>query len=263
MLPLNPESFRPCAERPVRVVARAMGMPTEISAHHHPWGQAVFSDAGVVQVEMANVAFIVPPQHAVLIPPGTEHSAVLLQDASLFSVYVFLQESGQEARQRFWDRCRVVRASPLLLELVRRLVDEDLPHRDTGRYRALCVVVLAELQDAREVGIGVPMPTERRLRMLCEAFLAEPRQSKPLAQLARDAGASVSTASRLFRDELGMGFQQWRRQALFARALALAAEGMPMQRIAEELGYSSASAFTAMVTKTFGKSPREFLLQRP
>lgn len=255
--PLDPGLFRPSAQRPVRVVVRQMAAATQVCAHRHPWAQAVFSDIGVVQVTMPNAVFIVPAQHAVLIPPDIEHCAVLLKDARLFSAYLFVPETGQERLQRFCRRSRVVKATPLLLELARRLAHEELEPADAQCYLALCLVTVAELQDAAEVAIGVPMPAERRLHMFCKAFLCDPQQAKPLAQLARDAGASVSTASRLFRDELGMTFQQWRQQVLFARALTLAAEGTPVGLIAQALGYSSASAFSAMVSKAFGRSPRE------
>jgi AraC-like DNA-binding protein len=45
---------------------------------------------------------------------------------------------------------------------------------------------------------------------------------------------------------------------LLAKALALAARKRPMAHIAAELGYASASAFTAMVRRSVGQPPRRF-----
>jgi AraC-like DNA-binding protein len=45
---------------------------------------------------------------------------------------------------------------------------------------------------------------------------------------------------------------------LLARALTLAAQGKPMGLIAAELGYASASAFTAMVRRSVGAPPGRF-----
>ena len=73
-----------------------------------------------------------------------------------------------------------------------------------------------------------------------------------------EAGASPRTLSRLFREQLGTSFAQWRSQLLLAHALTLAARGRPMSHIASELGYASASAFTAMVTRTVGMPPSRF-----
>jgi AraC-like DNA-binding protein len=75
---------------------------------------------------------------------------------------------------------------------------------------------------------------------------------------ARHAGASPRTVARLFRSELGTSFGQWRQQALLAHALSLAARKLPMASIAAELGYSSPSAFTAMVKRTLGAPPTHF-----
>ena len=68
----------------------------------------------------------------------------------------------------------------------------------------------------------------------------------------------MRTAARLFKDELGTTYQQWRQQVLLARALVLATEGRPMGVIAAELGYASPSAFSAMVTRTVGMAPGRF-----
>jgi AraC-like DNA-binding protein len=48
---------------------------------------------------------------------------------------------------------------------------------------------------------------------------------------------------------------------LLAQALALGARGRPVSWIAGELGYASASAFTAMVRRTMGEPPRRLLSQ--
>ena len=75
---------------------------------------------------------------------------------------------------------------------------------------------------------------------------------------AREAGASVRTVARLFRQELGTTFAEWRQQVLLAKALSMAARRRPMAHIAAELGYASASAFTAMVRRTVGEPPSRF-----
>jgi AraC-like DNA-binding protein len=64
--------------------------------------------------------------------------------------------------------------------------------------------------------------------------------------------------ARLFRSELGTTFLQWRHQVLLAKALSMAARRVPMAVIATELGYASASAFTAMVRRSVGAPPSRF-----
>ena len=262
--PADPTGLRPSQDLPIRVTARVTLETTEVAAHSHAWPQIVFSDTGVVRVTTDAHAFVVPPQHAVWISKNVVHSAVMLQSARLFSVYIFLEarDDGKSSAMKEGDRCHVLAVTPLLLELVRRLSDKEQPFSNVNLYRAMCEVTLSELSEAAAVPLGVPMPRDHRLRSLCQTFIASPQQQLQLGDLARQSGASISTASRLFRQELGMTFGQWRQQALLARALTLAADKTPIGIIAEELGYATPSAFSAMVTKALGAPPRDFLFRR-
>lgn len=264
VLPADPAELRPSQDFPIRVTARVTLETTEVSAHSHAWPQIVFSDTGVVRVTTDAHAFVVPPQHAVWIPKNVAHSAIVLESARLFSIYIYLEAPCDEKYQAMkeGDRCHVLAVTPLLLELVRRLSNKGERLSRVNLYRAMCDVVFSELSEAATVPLGVPMPRDHRLRSLCQRFIASPKQHLQLGDLARQSGASVSTSSRLFRQELGMTFGQWRQQALLARALTLAASKTPIGLIAEELGYATPSAFSAMVTRALGAPPREFLFRR-
>src|SRR5205085_260013 len=88
--------------------------------------------------------------------------------------------------------------------------------------------------------------------------LDDPTRHDTLEAWARDSGASPRTVARLFRQELGTTFVQWRQQVLLAKALAMAARRVPMSTIAAELGYASPSAFSAMVRRSVGAPPSRF-----
>ncbi len=107
--------------------------------------------------------------------------------------------------------------------------------------------------------LGVELPRDKRLRHLCETVIADPTRHETLADWARDTGASPRTVARLFRQELGCTFTQWRQQVILARAVTLAAGRRPINQIAAELGYNSPSAFSAMVRRTVGLAPGQFL----
>ena len=72
----------------------------------------------------------------------------------------------------------------------------------------------------------------------------------------------LNSLARLFERELGLSFGQWRQQVRLAHAAPLIARGVPLSQVAEELGYASQSAFSAMFKKTFGSSPSAFFAQR-
>jgi AraC-like DNA-binding protein len=62
----------------------------------------------------------------------------------------------------------------------------------------------------------------------------------------------------MFRDQLGMSWQQWRQQAVLAHALPLLARGMPVSLVAAASGYATDSAFCAMFKAATGQSPTSF-----
>jgi AraC-like DNA-binding protein len=160
----------------------------------------------------------------------------------------------------------VLEVSPLLRELVAALPGDPDPlppeaPDDAARRVGIERLVLAELKRARPLALGVALPQDARLRRLCEAMLREPGRHAGLDEWAAEAGYSPRTLSRLFREQLGTSFAQWRSQLLLAHALTLAARGRPMSHIATELGYASASAFTAMVTRTVGMPPSRFFAE--
>lgn len=265
--PLDPQRFAPTEARPVRGKSRQLAADTRVAPHRHAWAQVAFSATGVTRVTAAHSTYLVPPSRAVWIPPQVEHTVTVVQDADMRTLYVHqpADRCGPDvptAQEDAWRRCRVIEVSALLRELVQQLTELDpdvLPDAaDQQRERCLGTLVLDELRRAQPLPLGVALPQDKRLRHLCEAVLNAPTRHTTLDAWAAESGASARTVARLFREELGTSFVQWRHQVLLARALALAARGKPMSHIAAELGYASPSAFTAMVTRTVGMAPSRF-----
>jgi AraC-like DNA-binding protein len=266
--PLDPGRYRPTAARPVRAKARHMEPDSEIQPHSHPWAQVAISISGVARITAGDATYLVPAWRAVWIPPAIEHVVTVVEAAELRTLYIHQApgEAGPDvprADQTAWRQCRVLEVSPLLRELVLQMdieMDGQTPPTASmlARERRLGELALDELRRAAPVRLGIELPQDKRLRTLCLAVLAEPTRHATLEAWAADAGASPRTVARLFRQQLGTSFGPWRQQVLLARALTLAAQGRPMGLIAAELGYASASAFTAMVRRSVGAPPGRF-----
>jgi len=272
LVPASPGLHAPTPERPLRARRLHMAADSEVLPHQHPWAQLSFCSAGAVRLTAAEGTYLVPPSRALWIPPGVEHAVTGLEEVDLLTLY-FHQPRGQcgpgvaRAEQAAWRRCRVLAVSPLLSAVVDQMdgrgddpaAPAALDAAALRRERLLARVVQDELRRAAPVQLGVALPQDKRLRALCEAVLDDPGRHRTLDDWSADRGASARTLARLFREQLGVSFGQWRQQVFLARAVALAAGGLPMARIAAELGYGSASAFTAMVTRTVGQPPSRFL----
>lgn len=253
-------SFQPTRARPVRVRSRELPADAHFEPHRHAWAQLAYCASGIVQVSAAapgsatgEATYIVPPSRAVWIAPRALHSVHVIETAQFRTLYI-----DASAAPADWDDCRVLVVSPLLRELVPAL---DEPGLARERERLLTDLLLDELRGADTQALGVPLPAhtgDKRLRALCEAVLRSPAERATLAQWAADVGASERTMARLFREQLGTGYQQWRQQAVLAHALPQLARGVSVGEVAAASGYASESAFTAMFKAAMGQPPSRF-----
>ncbi len=254
------DPFTPSLARPVRVRARTMPADTHFEPHHHAWAQLAYCASGMVQVTASTpdeVTYIVPPSRAVWIAPGARHAIHVLEAAEFRTLYM-----DASVTPAGWAGCRMIVVSPLLRELVQAL---DAPAKTAlpqAREARLAALVMDELASANTQALGVPMPHphtgDKRLRALCDAVLRAPSERATLAEWASEFGASERTVTRLFRDGLGLSYQQWRQQAILAHALPLLARGTPVGQVAAASGYTSDSAFTAMFKAAMGQPPSHF-----
>lgn len=255
------DAFTPDPSRPVRSRARTLAQDTHFEPHQHPWAQLAFCASGLMRVTVAEsaapgaereIAVMVTPARAVWIPPQARHAVSMVETVDVRTLYIDASACPPD-----WHAPRVLEVSDLLRALIEAM---EQPRYAGAEAATLTRLLLHELVHAPPVGLGVPMPgpgADRRLRHLCQAVLAQPAEHPTLADWAAAHGASERTMARLFRDELGLGFQHWRQQAVLAHALPLLARGLPVSEVAARCGYASDSAFSAMFKAAMGLPPRQ------
>ena len=258
------DNFTPSRKRPVRVRARTIPVDTHFEPHAHAWAQLAYCAVGIVQVTAEKqiragdeMTFIVPPTRAVWIAPGAQHRITVLEAAEFRTLYIDASVIAPG-----WDSCRVIVVSALLREAIQALDAPAGQQLTEAREQLLSRLTLDEIGRADTQALGVPMPHpqngDKRLRALCEAVIRAPSARATLGEWAADIGASERTAARLFRDELGLSYQQWRQQAILAHALPLLARGRSISSVAAASGYASDSAFSAMFRAAMGRPPSHF-----
>ncbi|MFM0502682.1 AraC family transcriptional regulator [Paraburkholderia caffeinilytica] len=228
--------------------------------HAHEEAQLIYVTRGVLRILTPAGIWTLPPFHAMWLPAATTHELHAIGDVVVRTAYV---APDADANMQGRSRCQVLHIGELLDALVNGLTPGSQEVGDARRAELLTELFLLELARAPEVTSGtLPLPDDRRLRSICEQLLSYPENNDTIERWGERVGASPSTLGRLFRDETGLSFGQWRQQLRLVEAVARLALGVPVTVIAEELGYQSASAFIAMFRKTLGTTPQRYLNSR-
>lgn len=147
--------------------------------------------------------------------------------------------------------------------------DDSFPELSRKLNLALATNVLEEhralmhvtVQQMLEIGKGYNARRETamrdRLTQWMQAHICDPGLS--LTMLTEDFGFSVSYWSRLFTEQLGIGFNDW----VWQSRLSLAKEkllrtDLPIRQIVQEIGYTDVSSFSRRFKTEEGIPPSQF-----
>jgi AraC-like DNA-binding protein len=139
-----------------------------------------------------------------------------------------------------------------------RSYDRETHDPDRAKSARLRRVLVDELHEAREQPLQLPEPRDDRLQAIARILYDEPAENSSLAELGQTIGASARTLSRLFHDELGMTFYQWRTQLRVYHALVLLADGHDATHVAHACGWANPSSFIAAFTNLVGTTPGRY-----
>lgn len=221
--------------------------------HQHRRAQLLYGATGLMHVSTLDGEWVVPPQHAVWIPPETLH-AVKFVGVSTRSIYI---EPSCAAALNKNSRCEAIGVSPLLRQLLLEAVDLP-PLYDSERDRAVITLMLLELSAMPVREFDIPLPQQPALLALCQAFLLAPAIHDPAERWASALFMSASTFRRHFLQQLGMSFSAWRQRACVVSALALLITGKSVKEVALLLGYDKGSSFATMFRRVTGQPPSRF-----
>jgi len=250
---LIPSSVLTAADDPLVVaVVRVDAEPRITERHCHARGQLLGTRHGLLSVDAGASQWVVPATHAVWIPPNVSHGARSHGPFAGWSVYVSPQGCVELP-----DTPCVLAISALLREAVMRAAAWQGPELDAAQLR-LAGVIVDEIRTLPRVTLGLPMPQDARLRKIAQALSDCPDDERHLQEWAAWAGIAPRTLTRRFVLETGFSFTAWRQRVRLLRALERLAAGVPVTRVALELGYDNVSAFIALFRRTFGVTPGRY-----
>lgn len=239
-------------DRAVLAIGTDYPANTLLTAHAHRRAQFLYGMSGLMEVETDDGAWVIPPFSGVWIPAGKRHQ-VLMRGVSTRSLYI-----EPDVPVRDTTQCLALVVSPLLHQLL--LASATIPalYDDEGRDGDLIRLMLHELSTAQSLPLFAPLPQDNRLAELCRGFMSEPSIRLPAQLWAQAMNCSPRTFSRVFRQQTGLSFGEWRQQACLMAAVMRLAAGGSVTRIALELGYDSTSAFSSMFHRRMGRTPSSY-----
>ena len=241
------------------VLSRSYPRGHRIGRHVHREAQLLFSAKGIMQVTTPKGRWLVPPERAVWLPPRIEHSVDALADIEMRTLLVDPVRLVAHPEAPRLNREFVVIVRPLLRETILAAFAGDSHPR---RQAALLDLALFDLAEAEDAATFVPIPADPRARRVADLVYGDPAGQRSLDDLAREAGTSTRTVTRLFPPETGFTFKEWRQRARIMPALELLGEGMTIKQISVRLGFSSVAAFSHAFRQVLGCQPKALLRDR-
>ncbi len=206
------------------------------------------------------------PHNLIYLPPGTMHAFELNQH--VHGTAMFLPQVPDLTLPDKLVHLRIRDASPqgemsMMLDHIHRELEGNKPGRARAirHHLGLLSVWLERQVLASEAGEAAPKPkaSVRLARAYAEKIELEFRSGKSVADYARELGVTPTHLSRVCRETCGRPASALLhdRQLFEARRL-LAETKIPVQDIAQALGFGSAAYFSRSFQARTGKTPTAF-----
>ncbi|KIP53286.1 helix-turn-helix domain-containing protein [Leucobacter komagatae] len=222
--------------------------------HTHPEPMLAWCYRGTLWVYLEDSIWRLAPGQGIWIPAHTPHTARHERDA--VGCYTYVPDSALDAPVVSVTRVHVQRAvQEMMLHLGGNDMDPDLRVRIQGVLIDMLQLPAPDpLGDAGEI----PVPGDERVRPLVETVLASPGDARTARELFAQHGLHERTVLRVFSNDIGMSFGQWRTGVRMTAAARLIVGGTPVGAAGNKCGYDSTSAFSAAFKGRFGMTPRQY-----
>ncbi len=241
---------------PRDIFVRQQCMPAKhyFPAHRHKWHQLLYAVSGVLTVDVIGEKLFIPPDNAVWLPAGCQHSVSTEYGAELKSLYVDGNYQGLTG-----DKSVVLRVSPIIKALIIEVSTFDVEYPISGYEEKVAALILATLPRLEHMTDHLPWPTSPQLLTMCNQLYEQPGNKPTTQVLAEKLAMSKRTLERKFHKETGMTIQTWSLRLRFLKAIELLSAGHSISTISLDLGYSSPSPFIYMFRNISGMSPGEYM----
>ncbi|AMM22215.1 AraC family transcriptional regulator [Frondihabitans sp. PAMC 28766] len=219
--------------------------------HSHALGHLVLAATGVLSLLTDDGVWIAPGNRFTWVPAGFEHRHRAHGRTDMRIVH--FEDSLVSPLPAVPT---VLVATPLAREGVLSMTSSS--SRSPASRDHLRRVIVDEIASAAQEPLHLPELRDPRLQALARHVEADLASPLSLAALGEVAGLQSRTLSRLFRQETGMGYRQWRLQLRVHHALVLLANGASVTDTAAACGWASTSQFIEQFSPLVGMTPGKY-----
>ncbi|NAW95768.1 helix-turn-helix domain-containing protein [Vibrio sp. V42_P2S4T144] len=237
------------------VLVKTIDMPKGYidALHQHTWHQIIFPIKGLLQTQTEHYQHLVPHTSALFVPAGVQHESIALSNTIFVGIYL-----NPEFGATYEQQVRTIALTSFLNELlqeIRRLCEGETSHEEVLH---LLAVLHDQILKRNVQTFQLLLPQDRRLKLIFERLTDEPALSCSLKEWGEKIGASERTLSRLFAKEFNTSFLLWRQQIRLIYSLSLLDESLPIQAIADLVGYQNDSSYIKAFKAYFDMTPQQF-----
>jgi AraC-like DNA-binding protein len=240
--------------RPLAAIAYSSLAGAKGPLHTHDRAQFIYAASGSMKVNTDLGCWIIPPQRAVWMPAGYPHQPTMIGAVELRTLYIREDICPAPAP----NVPRMLGVSAFLGELVLRLMEMPGEYDESGQDGQVVKTFLGEIDWTPLHPVSLPPLHDQRLQVVEATLTKNPGSTRTLEDWATRLDCSPRTLARLFLKETGLSFHTWRDQIRTFAALPMMADNRPLSEIADELGYETAWAFTAMFKRVTGQLPSRY-----
>lgn len=253
---------------------------SQVSLHSHAFYELLYCRSNCdVEYLVGSDRYRLQKGDIVLVPPGISHRPILPEKMTEPYVRDILWISAEfmntimrafpDDTVMYRDHSNPIRTAGTRWESIGAMFRTGVKEAEAGApgWEAAVVgntlMIFAKLKRAYiERTAGVLKAEKRELLDEITAYIEThyPRQLT-LQDFAKRFYVSESTVSHLFKQKMGVSLYRYVTQRRLIAAKNLIVEGLPLEAVAEQVGFSDYSAFYRAFKGEFGISPRQFRIQ--
>ena len=244
--------------RPLATLAYSVPAGAKTPLHAHDRAQFLYAVSGSMKIATDLGRWIIPPQRAVWMPANYPHQPTTIGPVELRTLYIREDICPPPAP----SMPQMLGVSAFLKELVLRLMEMPVEYDEGGQDGQIVKTFLGEIDWTALHPVSLPRLHDKRLQLVEATLTKNPGSTRTLEDWATRLHCSSRTLARLLLKETGLSFQRWWDQIRTFVSLPMIANNRTLSEIADELGYETAWAFTAMFKRVTGQLPSRYFSSR-